>query len=207
SYRDLDVTMEMAEELSERHEVEDAVRRLAHTAAPVTVFACTIASYIGGPEGEAALRAEMRAAGAALPLTTSGAILDALGAVGARRIGLATPYDVELTQGLKDFLRAAGIMVVSVAYLGLRQDIFRVDRHTVAELAIAADHPDAEAVFVSCTNLRTFDVIAALEARLGKPVLTANQVSMWAALGAAGIEHQLGQRLFGARAVEVGGPP
>ena len=41
-------------------------------------------------------------------------------------------------------------------------------------------------MFVSCTNLPTYDVIAPLERELGKPVLTANQVTMWAALRVAG---------------------
>jgi maleate isomerase len=39
--------------------------------------------------------------------------------------------------------------------------------------------------FVSCTNLATYDLIAPLERELGKPVLTANQVTMWAALRVA----------------------
>ena len=45
---------------------------------------------------------------------------------------------------------------------------------------------DAEAVFISCTNLPTYDVIATLEAELGKPVLTANQVTIWSALRVIG---------------------
>ena len=35
---------------------------------------------------------------------------------------------------------------------------------------------------VSCTNLHTYDVIAGLEAELGKPVISASQATMWAAL-------------------------
>ena len=53
-----------------------------------------------------------------------------------------------------------------------------------------------DAVFVSCTNLSTYDVIAPLEAELGRPVLTANQVTMWAALVEAGV---------GADEVDAGG--
>jgi maleate isomerase len=55
-----------------------------------------------------------------------------------------------------------------------------------AKLVRDTDRPDAEAVFISCTNLPTYDVIAPLEAELGKPVLTANQVTMWSALTLAG---------------------
>jgi maleate isomerase len=66
--------------------------------------------------------------------------------------------------------------------LGLPGGIWRVPYEGVAQLVLEADRPDAEAVFVSCTNLPTYDLIAPLEADLGKPVLTANQVTMWASL-------------------------
>ena len=57
-------------------------------------------------------------------------------------------------------------------------------RHGRARPHVAAS--GCEAVFVSCTNLPTYDVIAPLEAELGMPVLTANQVTMWAALRRVG---------------------
>lgn len=197
SYRDLDVTVEMAEEISESDEVRDAVKRLIHAAPRATAYACTIGSYVRGLEGEASLRADIESAGATTAVTTSGAIVEALVAIGAERVGLATPYGPSLTTGLEEYLEAAGVVVVNVAALGLHKDIFLVDLDTVIELAIAADHPDADAVLISCTNLRTFDAITALEARLDKPVLTSNQVTMWAALQAAGVSvRHLDQRLF-----------
>jgi maleate isomerase len=57
---------------------------------------------------------------------------------------------------------------------------------TTTDLVRDTDNPDAEAVFLSCTNLPTYDVIATLEREIGKPVLTANQVTMWASLTLAG---------------------
>jgi maleate isomerase len=56
----------------------------------------------------------------------------------------------------------------------------------VIDLALRADRAAADVVFLSCTTLETFDLIPELERRLAKPVLTATQVTMWAALGAAG---------------------
>ena len=41
-------------------------------------------------------------------------------------------------------------------------------------------------MFISCTNLPTYDVIADLEHELGKPVLAANQVTMWHSLSLIG---------------------
>lgn len=71
--------------------------------------------------------------------------------------------------------------------LGLTGDIFRVSHTTVRDLAIAADRPEADVVFLSCTNLRTFGALAEMEEELKKPVLSANQVTVWAPLRAAGL--------------------
>ena len=68
-------------------------------------------------------------------------------------------------------------------HLGLGGGIWKVNYRTIAERIIAADDPRSEAIFVSCTNLPTYDVIAPLEQELGKPVLTANQLTIWACLG------------------------
>ena len=65
-------------------------------------------------------------------------------------------------------------------------EIWKVPYAVTAQLIRDADSPDAQAVFASCTNLPTYDLIAPLEAELGKPVLTANQVTLWAALRQAG---------------------
>jgi hypothetical protein len=74
------------------------------------------------------------------------------------------------------------VRTVASVGLGLLGQIWRVSCEEVVRAVRAADRPDAQAVFISCTNLATYDVIAPLERELGKPVLTANQVTMWAAL-------------------------
>ena len=72
--------------------------------------------------------------------------------------------------------------MVATAGLGLIAQIWSVPYETTVELVRSVDSAAAEAVFISCTNLPTYDVIAGLEATIGKPVLTANQVTMWSAL-------------------------
>jgi maleate isomerase len=75
---------------------------------------------------------------------------------------------------------------VSSVGLGLLSHIWKVGYSEIVNAVSAVDRLDAEAVFISCTNVPTYDIIAPLEARLGKPVLTANQVTMCSALGAIG---------------------
>jgi maleate isomerase len=177
----------MASAIGEAEVVAEATRSLRIAAPEVVAYACTSGSFVGGLDGEARLRAAMENAGAPHALTTSGALLKALESLNARRVAVATPYDAEVTVKLSGFLAEAGYEAVSSAFLGLTGDIFRVNRETVRLLARAADREEADAVFLSCTNLRTFEVLPEIEAELGKPVLAANQVTMWAAIRAAGL--------------------
>jgi maleate cis-trans isomerase len=39
--------------------------------------------------------------------------------------------------------------------------------------------PETEAVFISCSNFRTLEIIDALERSLGRPVVTSNVSSLW----------------------------
>jgi len=99
---------------------------------------------------------------------------------------VVTPYVAELTLRLGDFLEEAGHSVVAQAGLGLEGGIWEVPYRTTCELIRGADVPEADVIFISCTNLPTYDIIAPLERELGKPVLSANQVTAWAALQRVG---------------------
>jgi maleate isomerase len=190
-------SVEMAELISTDDTLHHSTSSLLAAEPEVVVYLCASGSFVRGVVGEVAMREQMLAAGAPSAVTTSSALLEALQVFGIERIAVATPYVPNLTLRLHMFLEDAGIRVLSGRELGLGERIWRVTGPTVHELALAADHPKAEALFISCTNLATYNVIAPLEAALGKPVITANQVSMWAALRAAGdgIEPN-GQRLF-----------
>jgi maleate isomerase len=196
-YYEHPVSVKMAEAVRNTSDLVVAAKSLAMVRPAATVYACTSASFIGGPAGERTLRDVMGEAGLSNPVTTSGALVEALESLGVRRIAIGSPYNAELTRRLARFLSDSGYEVVGGAFLGLDADIARVDSHSVYQLARATDTPEADAVFLSCTNLRTFDVLAAAERDLGKPVLSANQVSMWAALRAAGLPPApVDQRLF-----------
>lgn len=182
----LPATLEMAVHISDPALVAKGFDDVRAVSPSVMAYACTSGSFIGGLAGEAALVAAMRDAGAPAAVTTSGALLEALVHLGVHRIATATPYVAELTVGLTTFLAEAGVEVVAAAGLGLTSNIWTVSDDVTAELARDTDTVAAQAVFISCTNLSTYDVIAELECELGKPVLTANQVTMWSALRALG---------------------
>ena len=140
----------------------------------------------------------MAAAGARRALTTSGALLEALGALGARRVAVAAPYGPEVTALLRDFLVEAGLDVRGIAHLdGLPSEAWRLTDAAVVDLADSVSREDVEALFLSCTNLPTYAVLPELEARYGIPVLSANLVTAWAALRLLGeLPHGRPEQLF-----------
>jgi maleate isomerase len=176
------VSVSMVEALGDEAALTAACREVAVPQPGVVAYLCTSGSFVGGLAGEARLRAAMERGGARHAITTSGALLDALRTLDARRVAIATPYDAELTGLLASFLGEAGFAVTGTGHLGLGEDIWRVEPEAVLELARAVPREGADALFLSCTNLPTFDVLPILEAELGLPVLSANQVTLNAAL-------------------------
>ena len=190
-------TVEMAEHISNDDTVRHATQQVLTTDPAAVLYLCTSGSFVNGPAGERRLREVMCEAGAPVAVTTAGALVDACTALDVRRIAIATPYIESVTDKLRFFLDRSGTRVTSSVGLGRAERIWQLTEDDVRELVLAADHPEADAVFVSCTNLRTYSIIGQLEADLGKPVLTANQVSIWAAMRAAGCRQpDIKQRLF-----------
>ena len=112
----------------------------------------------------------------------------ALNRLGCRRITMMTPYTEEVTAAMRDELVRRGLTVVRTVAFGLDQDsdMSRVEPLTVRDMAIKTDVAESEAVFVSCTALRTSAIIEELEQTLGKPVVTSNQALVWHSLRLSG---------------------
>jgi maleate cis-trans isomerase len=176
---------------------------LAGAEAEVIAFACTSASFHRGAGSDRAIEAAMTAASGVPAVATSRAVVEALRAVGARRIAVATPYVDWIVAAEQAFLAAAGFDVRHIAGLGLVQprDIHAIVPEDVARWARACDRPDADALFVSCTDYAAVPAIAQLERELGKPVVTSNQATYWACARCLGVAARSGYgRLFAAQA-------
>ena len=176
------VTVEMASELSDPDRVRRATADVLAPEPLVVTYACASASFVGGKAGERALAASMVSAGAPSATTTSGGLVDALRLLGLRRIAVVTPYIDSVTDRLLTYLSEYGVEVVSSVGLGLLDHIWKVGYAEIVQAVTAVDVPEADGLFISCTNVPTYDIIGPLERWLGKPVLTANQVTMWSAL-------------------------
>ncbi len=191
------VTIDLARQVGSELAVVPAVGSLLAVAPAAIGYACTSGSFVDGASGERHLSDVMVEAGAPAAVTTSGALAEACRLLSVSKIAIVTPYNYELTELLVDYLDQCSIEVVSAGYLDREQGIARIDQPAVKRIAVEVDTTEAEAVFFSCTNLHTFEIIEDLEALLDKPVLSANQVTVWATLRAGGLNqprHQ--QRLF-----------
>lgn len=176
------VTVEMAAELSDPERVRRATADVLAPGPLVVTYACTSGSFVGGAAGERALIHGILSAGAPAASTTSGGLIAALGVLGLQRIAVVTPYIDSVTERLLVFLVEHGIDVVARVDLGLLDNIWKLGYAEIVQAVGVADVPEADGVFISCTNVPTYDIIQPLERWLNKPVLTANQVTMWAAL-------------------------
>jgi maleate isomerase len=169
--------------------VEDATRQLTDARCDVVAFHCTSNSTSEGTDGEAKLLGALRNAGAPQATTTASAIRHAFDVLGARRIVLLTPYSAHTTDEEAEFLREAGYEVLHARGFALNgsDEYCATPPQFWRDRAIEAARPDADAYLISCANISVFPVIDEIEQKLGRPVVTSNQVVIWHALSLLGI--------------------
>jgi maleate cis-trans isomerase len=167
----------------------DGVRALEGPLSAV-VWACTSGSFVFGWDGATAQVAALGAVAGVPASSTSFAFVDACARLGVTRVAVGATYPDDVAERFVSFLGVAGIEVLSLSAKGIitAAEVGTLPREAVLEFAAAADHPDAEAVLLPDTALHTIGVLDALDTCVGKPVLTANQVSVWQGLRLAGAD-------------------
>jgi len=149
-------------------------------------YSCTSAGAIMGKESVDKAIASGRPG---VPATTPiYAATDALNGFGAKRIAVLTPYQASVNAIIADRLETNGFELVRFVTFGFDNDMdmAQLEPKSIAAAAIQADHPQAEALFISCTAIRSCELVDQLEQRLGKPVVTAVQALFWKSLRLSG---------------------
>ncbi|WP_456398953.1 maleate cis-trans isomerase family protein [Palaeococcus sp. (in: euryarchaeotes)] len=148
------------------------------------LYGCTSGSFIGGENFENELEEKIEDEVKIPVVTTSSAILAALNALEAQQILVLTPYTEEINKREREFLEANEFEVLDIRGMGIVENtkIGRLEPYEAYRLAKAMFTEEADALVISCTNFRTFEIIEALEDDLGVPVVTSNQASLWYAL-------------------------
>ena len=163
-----------------------------HQRADAVLWACTAGSFVFGLEG-AREQARRLADVAGVPATsTSLAFAEAAQFMGLRRVAVAAIYPEEEAALFGAFLAEVGIEVLSIDSAGIADGSggALLSENEVVSFAIGADRSTADAIFLPDTAVATMGCLERLEAAAGKPVLTANQVTLWHGLRLAGAYRQ-----------------
>ena len=143
-------------------------------------YACTSAASVIGPARVAELVASGTRTKAVTDPVTS--LVAACCALGLSRIALLSPYVAEVSDRLRHVLAENDIETPAFGSFNIADDatVVRISGVSIKDAAVRlVDQQKVDAIFLSCTNLRTLDLIEELEAAIGKPVLSSNQVLAW----------------------------
>jgi maleate isomerase len=154
---------------------------LADAQCDAMAYACLVAIMSQGPGAhvgaEKRLTAVARDENCDAPVISSaGALVRGLNALGAKKISMVTPYVPELTQKVCDYIEDAGIEVVDVVSRGVADNcaVGRLDTDELLPLASGLKRTGSDALVLSaCVQMPSLAAIPAVEARLDLPVLSA----------------------------------
>jgi len=154
----------------------------------VVGYGCTSGTSVIGPDAIADLvRQGCTAKHVTEPVS---ALVAACNELGVESLGFVSPYIEEVNTTLRGVLAERGITspVFGSFNESIDANVARIDGRSLINGALEIGAADVDAVFLSCTNLRTLDVIDQIEAKLGKPVLASNQVLGWHMAKLAGLD-------------------
>lgn len=155
---------------------------LPGTPLDVIIYACTSGTVAIGSERVAELiHASRPGVLVTNPVTAAFAAFSELH---AERISILTPYTETVNEDVVRVFSGSGCEVLNIAGFGFEDDTAMtfISPRDIEEAAVEVCAPDADLLFISCTALRSAQVVERIEQRLGKPVITSNQVLAWHSL-------------------------
>ena len=188
-----DVTIEGLSETVKQ--VERAALELASAEVSVILQAGTAIAFFRGVGHDRELSQRINDVTGIRATTSLTAVIDALHTLGIKRPAIAISYLPDIDARLVDVLQQTGFHVAAIRGMGLKRsvDMGKVMPHETYRFAceVARSAHDADGIFISCGNLRSFEVIEDLEKATGLPVITSNQAGLWQSLRMAGIQDKL----------------
>ena len=183
-----------ARSFAENRFVDNAAEQLTGLKPRIILYAYTGSSYALGPDADEPLRLRLEKSASGIPvILTSIAATEALRALSVKRVALIHPpwFSEQVNSAGREYFRSLGFDVVFCARITPSREFTEVEPSEVYEWTIANVPNQAEAVFIGGNGLRAVGSINALEKRLHRPVLTANQVLLWSALHRIGLAYKV----------------
>ena len=150
------------------------------------VYGCTSGTIVAGYDS---IKKKIELAKPEAKVTTpSTAATNALKKMNVSKVAIFTPYSKKLNDEVVDYFKKENFIVTSNSYFDILNDpdIAKIDQNYLYEVLLNMDLGDAEALFLSCTNLPALSIIGKLEKKLNKVVLSSNQVLIWDTLKSIG---------------------
>ena len=173
-------------------DIDDELRLLAGVRPDVVLYGCTSATLSHGTEFDRKLSATIQARMDAHTVTAAGAIVQALRKRGISKVGFASPYVERLNDAAIAFLAASGVETVARSDYPEELGNYGQGELTPDQIlhhALKADHAEAEALVLSCTDMRSVETMAALENATGKPIICSNAAMVEAATDLLGLSN------------------
>ena len=102
--------------------------------------------------------------------------------LGVTKLALLSPYIEEVNTPLRKAFEINGLSTEAFGTFGEGQEekVARISESSTIGAAITlGQDPSTEAVFISCTNLRTFNCLDKISNKIDKPVFSSNQSLAW----------------------------
>ncbi len=159
-------------------QVPAASKLLAHAKVGVICYGCTAGGFLKGPGYDQEIIHPIEGETGIPGVTTAAAVVDALRALGVKRVSVASPYEPWLNERLQSYLKECRFEVLAIKGFGTQAHAGFTPEQNAA-LVAEVERAEAQAIFISCTNFRTLEIIEPLEQKLRKPVVTSTSASMW----------------------------
>jgi maleate isomerase len=178
-------------------QVDRCAQELADARVDAYAYACLVALMARGPGAHEEVERRIEQLAGQIPgyrppaVSSAGALVRAIAALGLRKIAIVTPYVDALTAQVVDYLEAYGTTVVDAMSLRVSDnlEVGRLDPARLPELASQLNTSTADGVVISaCVQMPSLAAIPEVERRLSLPVLSAASATVWDLLGRLGLE-------------------
>ncbi len=186
------ITRERLISMAENPNIEATAATFPALGVEAIGYGCTSASYVRGVGGDIDICERITGMTGLPSTTTSTMAVESLRLLGVSRVTVLSPHVDELNERLREFLEDHGLEVVHLRGLNKLRGIEDIPQEEIYELVVQlVDRPEADGIFISCTGMRTSDILSRLEEATGKPVVSAMQATIWGTLRLAGAPAEL----------------
>ena len=142
-------------------------------------YACTSgATFIGSEMISNIIKSQRNCVHVTDPIK---AVKAAFNKLNCKNIGFVSPYEKGVTESMRNHLEDEGFKIKKILAYEESDDtvVARISEKDTLNAACKVYTQECDAVFISCTNLKTFKIIKEAEQKLKIPVISSNLALTW----------------------------